>query len=260
MFREGAIPAFRELFIGAAPKFLSPVSPPYEDHQQLELWVADPPVDALARQVDIFIANITPQLSVLTMRSFLKLYTSIDASKLANFLDEDEDTVLEKMMSLKSASRSYTHKYGEGALLDGERIAINNLDFSIDGVSRDGGWRFRYGSQADSSICPLIVHGTDRRDRDEQTLRRLLYPQLRARPARLRKHQAGSPSHLPIFRSDRRHDRNSRFHWEQEPAAEKHRRSRGEGRSRCWRESRWIRWREPRSKVGRECMGTIDDR
>ncbi|KAG7527756.1 hypothetical protein FFLO_06618 [Filobasidium floriforme] len=130
---ETAIPAFRELFLGASPKFLSPVSPPYEDHDSLAAWVSEPPQDALVRQTDLFIQNVQVQLGVSTMRSFLKLYTSIDATKLANFLDEDEDTVLERMMSLKSASRSYGHKQGEGSLLDGERFVTNNLDFFIDG-------------------------------------------------------------------------------------------------------------------------------
>jgi translation initiation factor 3 subunit L len=69
------------------------------------------------------------------MRSFLKLYTSIDAGKLASFLEEDEESVLEKMMNLKNASRTFGHKQGEGTLLDGERLVTNNLDFSIDGVS-----------------------------------------------------------------------------------------------------------------------------
>lgn len=67
------------------------------------------------------------------MRSFLKLYTSIDAAKLASFLDEDEDAVLEKMMNLKSASRTYGYK--EGSLLDGDRLNVGNLDFTINNVS-----------------------------------------------------------------------------------------------------------------------------
>jgi translation initiation factor 3 subunit L len=65
----------------------------------------------------------------------LKLYTSIDATKLASFLDEDEDAVLEKMMNLKTASRTYGCK--EGSLLDGERLNVGNLDFTINNVSRD---------------------------------------------------------------------------------------------------------------------------
>jgi translation initiation factor 3 subunit L len=133
--KETALAAFKELFVGACPKFLSPVSPPYEDHDQLAAWVSEPPQDALLRQTDLFISDVDAILGVSTMRSFLKLYTSIDATKLANFLDEDEDTVLERMMSLKAASRSYAHRNGEGSLLDGERIVTNNLDFYIQGVS-----------------------------------------------------------------------------------------------------------------------------
>ena len=132
--KETALPAFRDLFISASPKFLSPVAPPYEDHVLLSAWVADPPEDALTRQTNLFISTVQARLGGSNMRSFLKLYTSLDASKLAGLLDEDQDTVLEKMMSLKSASRSYGHKLGEGSLLDGERIVTNNLDFFIDGT------------------------------------------------------------------------------------------------------------------------------
>lgn len=86
------------------------------------------------------------------MRSFLKLYTSIDAKKLASFMDEDEDDVLEKMMNLKSANRTYGSR-GEGAAagaggsLDGERMVVGNLDFTINNVS------------SPRSVCALRVCG-----------------------------------------------------------------------------------------------------
>jgi translation initiation factor 3 subunit L len=69
------------------------------------------------------------------MRSFLKLYTSIDARKLASFMDEEEDDVLEKMMNLKSANRTYGYREGAQSLLDGERMVVGNLDFTINNVS-----------------------------------------------------------------------------------------------------------------------------
>ena len=179
--KETAIPAFKELFLGASPKFLSPVSPPYEDHASLAAWVAEPPQDALVRQTELFLSNVQVQLGVSTMRSFLKLYTSIDATKLANFLDEDEDTVLERMMSLKSASRSYGHGQGEGSLLDGERVVTNNLDFFIDGVSAGSGSRQRCLRQLIDLetlfvLYRPIVHGSSRGDDDEPTIRWILHP------------------------------------------------------------------------------------
>lgn len=130
---EDALPVYRELYLGACPKFLSQIAPPYEDAEQLAIWTENSPVDALSRQVDLFISDITPILSVPSMRSFLKLYTSIDAAKVASFLDQDEDDVLEKLMLVKSASRTYGNSQGKGNLLDGDRLVTNNLDFYIEG-------------------------------------------------------------------------------------------------------------------------------
>lgn len=126
--------AYQELFVGACPKYLSPISPPYEDHQALAAWAANPPSDASERQVDLFLADVKAQSAVPTMRSFLKLYTSIDAAKLAKFLEDDdgEEEVLQQLMVLKNSSRTYTR--ASGSLLEGERIVTNNLDFTIDGV------------------------------------------------------------------------------------------------------------------------------
>ena len=203
--KETAIPAFKELFLGASPKFLSPVSPPYEDHASLAAWVAEPPQDALVRQTELFLSNVQVQLGVSTMRSFLKLYTSIDATKLANFLDEDEDTVLERMMSLKSASRSYGHGQGEGSLLDGERVVTNNLDFFIDGVSDGSGGRRRCLRQLIDLetlfvLYRPIVHGSSRGDDDEPTIRWILHPKRRERQPSIRIHQERSSAHPPIGR------------------------------------------------------------
>lgn len=132
---EQALPVYRELFTGACPKFLSQIAPPYQDAEQLALWTAAPPADPLARQVDLFASQVAPLLAVPAMRSFLKLYTSIDAAKVASFLEnESEDDVLERLMLVKAASRTYGHLDAESSnLLHGTRVVTNNLDFYIDG-------------------------------------------------------------------------------------------------------------------------------
>ncbi|KZT02842.1 uncharacterized protein LAESUDRAFT_815044 [Laetiporus sulphureus 93-53] len=75
---EEGIPAFEELFLYACPKFISANPPPYEDPELLAAYVEDPPVE--------------PAL-------FLSL-------KLANFLDADEEEMVQQMMVMKQASRS----------------------------------------------------------------------------------------------------------------------------------------------------------
>ncbi|KAK4689290.1 translation initiation factor 3 subunit L, partial [Tremellales sp. Uapishka_1] len=129
---EEAIKTFSDLFKQSCPKYLSPISPPYEDGPALEAWIKAPPPDATDRHLELFLSDVSALKGVPTVRNLLKLYTSIDASKLAAFLTGDEDEVLEQLMVLKAASRTYGKSAGEGSLLDGERIVTNNLDFTIE--------------------------------------------------------------------------------------------------------------------------------
>ena len=72
-----------------------------------------------------------------TLRSFLKLYTSLGAKKLANFLDADEEEMVQEMMVMKQVSRSLSRvgdKAEKGGLLDGQTISTSDLNFVIDEV------------------------------------------------------------------------------------------------------------------------------
>lgn len=76
--------------------------------------------------------------TVPTLRSFLKLYTNLDANKLANFLDGDEEELVQQLMNLKLASRSVSRAGIEGGrLLDGETISTSDTDFVINEVRKD---------------------------------------------------------------------------------------------------------------------------
>ncbi|KAG6886579.1 hypothetical protein C0995_006788, partial [Termitomyces sp. Mi166 len=68
-----------------------------------------------------------------TLRSFLRLYTSLGAAKLANFLDVDEEEIVQEMMLLKQSSKSVGKVPGseKGSHLDGETIATSDLNFVI---------------------------------------------------------------------------------------------------------------------------------
>ena len=132
---------FKELYLGACPKYLSVNPPPYDDIAALESYIENPPQDAVQRHLDLFLSDVTATRSVSGTRNLLKLYTSIDAAKLAAFAEgtsegDKEEAVLEQLMVLKAASRSYSHQPTDSTLLDGERKVTNNLDFTIDGVSR----------------------------------------------------------------------------------------------------------------------------
>ncbi|KAF8317673.1 eukaryotic translation initiation factor 3 subunit 6 [Clavulina sp. PMI_390] len=124
--------AFEELFMFACPKFIASQPPPYEDLALLEKYKAQPPIEPAARHLAIFLQDVRALQPVQTLRTMLKLYTSLDAAKLANFLDQDEETLVQQLMALKLASRSVSRAGIEGGkLLDGETISTSDTDFAI---------------------------------------------------------------------------------------------------------------------------------
>lgn len=134
-----AVKPFEELFIYACPKFINANPPPYDDAAALEAYIADPPVEPAQRHLQLFLSDMRAQASAPTLRSFLKLYASLDAQKLAGFLDVNEEDMVQQMMALKQCSRRVgrvTNPSLEGGkgLLEGEMITTSDLDFVIDEV------------------------------------------------------------------------------------------------------------------------------
>jgi hypothetical protein len=133
-YRDEGLPAFEELFLYACPKFISANPPPYEDQEQLAAYAEDPSPEPAQRHLALFLADVRAQAAVPTLRSFLKLYTSLDAAKLAGFLDADEEEMVQQMMAVKAASRSVSRVGNEQNLLDGQMISTSDMDFIINEV------------------------------------------------------------------------------------------------------------------------------
>ena len=145
--RQEALAAFEELFLYACPKFITANPPPYEDPAAIAMILAPtsptesppqtstPQVDPTHRHLNLFLADVAAHAPVPTLRSFLKLYTSLGAKKLANFLDADEEEMVQELMMMKQSSRQINHISGnEKGLLDGQVISTTDLDFVIDEV------------------------------------------------------------------------------------------------------------------------------
>ncbi|KAJ7678236.1 eukaryotic translation initiation factor 3 subunit 6 [Mycena polygramma] len=142
--QEDAIPAFKELFLYACPKFINANAPPYDDPAALNALLApaspDPSspefteslTDPAQRHLSLLLSDVGAYTPVPTLRSFLKLYTSLGAKKLANFLDADEEEMVQQLMVMKQASRSVTHVTGGKGLLDGQTASTSDLNFVID--------------------------------------------------------------------------------------------------------------------------------
>ena len=132
---EEAISAFEELFLYACPKFMSANPPPYDDPSALStLLAAEPQLDPAHRHLGLFLSDVRAQAPVPTLRSFLKLYTSLDAKKLSNFLDADEENMVQQMMAMKVATRSVSRVGHEKGLLEGTTISTSDLNFVINEV------------------------------------------------------------------------------------------------------------------------------
>lgn len=151
LLSEESIASFVEMFQHGAPRFISPNAPPYESEspEALELYSSIP--DPSAHQLDLFLSTVKPQLSNSTLRSFLRLYTTLGTDKLAGFLQVDEETVLEMLMTAKGAARKFT--WTQGSLLEGEIVGVSDINFGIDEVSL---W-FPFLSSSSSFSVPSYV-------------------------------------------------------------------------------------------------------
>jgi translation initiation factor 3 subunit L len=117
-----------ELFLFACPKFINPIPPEWD---QPEL-ISDPTTHHLS----VFRQLVKSEGVVGTLRSYLKLYKSIEMEKLAGFLDVDKDVLRELLLvfKLKAKQVRWDDVNSKGGLLRGENSKLTDLDFGIDDV------------------------------------------------------------------------------------------------------------------------------
>ncbi|KAH8918952.1 hypothetical protein BT69DRAFT_1247020 [Atractiella rhizophila] len=128
---EESLAPFEELFLYASPKFISPTPPPYDEPAQLPTYATLP--DPAQFHLGIFLTQVKQHLKVPTLRSLLKLYTTLGTDKLSAFLETEEDETVQELMVMKGLLRSYRWSEGKG-LLDGELAPAGfDVDFAISG-------------------------------------------------------------------------------------------------------------------------------
>lgn len=123
--QKGDIEEFTNNFSFACPKFLSPVPPNYDavaaiNHKEPFLL-----------QLRVFIEEVTQQIILPTIRSFLKLYTTLPLSKLAIFMDMTEDELKTHLMCFKHKMKNLVWTKGTSGL-EGEFQSASEVDFYID--------------------------------------------------------------------------------------------------------------------------------
>jgi translation initiation factor 3 subunit L len=114
---------FEELFTFACPKFISPVAPDYNDPKNISQMPT-------ALQTRIFLSEVRQQLHISTIRSYLKLYTSLEVDKLAKFLEVPSAELRTQLLTFKHKTRQ--RKWDCGRVLDGEYGPTSDLDLYID--------------------------------------------------------------------------------------------------------------------------------
>ncbi|KAJ6179564.1 hypothetical protein N7519_010025 [Penicillium mononematosum] len=102
-----ALPVFEELFRSSCPKFINPTPPDFDNPASNV-----DPVDH--HHTAIFMDEVKNTLFNPTIRSYLKLYTTMDLKKLAGFLEVRQI------------------RWVDGGLLDGEPAIANDLDYALE--------------------------------------------------------------------------------------------------------------------------------
>jgi len=116
---------FETCFSFACPKFLSPVPPNYE--------TAAPNIhlEPFLQQLAVFQGEVAQQQLLPTIRSYLKLYTTLPISKLAGFMDMDVEILRTHLMCFKHKMKNVVWSKGVSGL-DGDFQSSSEVDFYID--------------------------------------------------------------------------------------------------------------------------------
>lgn len=134
----GDLDVFRNFFVFACPKFVSPCPPPFDAPIE-DSYVKEP----LEHQTMIFMDEVRQQLELPTIRSYLKLYTTLPLNKLAAFMDKNERNDSERdhdraVAKLSTQLLCFKHKmknvvWTKGSSgLEGKFQSGSELDFYID--------------------------------------------------------------------------------------------------------------------------------
>jgi len=114
-----------EMFFKSCPKFVSP-NASTNDSSEADVPYSEPRV----LQFKVFLEEVRRHASIPTIRSFLKLYTTITVPKLATFLECDEQTCRALLLCYKNKTKSFA--WNGGSTLDDNWISSSDVAFHID--------------------------------------------------------------------------------------------------------------------------------
>jgi len=116
---------FEELFSFACPKFVSAAAP---DFDNIEGFNSN---EALQRQLKLYLGEVKQNLFLPKIGAYMKLYTAITTTKLAQLCEMDEEALRDQLMCVMHKTRQKVR--GAGAPLDGEVQPCSEVEFYLDG-------------------------------------------------------------------------------------------------------------------------------
>merc|ERR1719161_797512 len=115
---------FEELFSYACPKFVTAALP-----ENLENFNQN---EAHQRQLHLFLQEVKQQKPLPTIRSYMKLYTAIKVSKLAQLCEMNEEGLRDQLLCVMHKTRQTVRAEG-AAPLTGVLQPCSEVEFYIDG-------------------------------------------------------------------------------------------------------------------------------
>ena len=122
--QRGDESAFEELFAFSCPKFILPVPIP-EDAP-----IANYNQEAYRVQMKLFLNEVHQQAFLPTVRSYLKLYTTMPIAKLAGFLNMSKEQFLTHLLLFKHKTRNLVWN-AQGTAASGAYHSSSDVDFYI---------------------------------------------------------------------------------------------------------------------------------
>jgi translation initiation factor 3 subunit L len=120
-----SLPIFEELFRTACPKFISPVVPDFENPEAN--------IDPVEHHLAVFMDEVKTNMWSPTIKSYLRLYTTMDLNKLSGFLEVKPEELRSWLLVTKQRTKQL--RWQDQGLLEGELVNVSDLDYALQGVS-----------------------------------------------------------------------------------------------------------------------------
>ena len=120
---QGHEDTFLELLQKNSPRQISPSPPNYDDK-------VDQHMQASEMQHRFFLNEVRQHASLPSIRSYLKLYSTVELAKLAKYCGVDKEEFRTRLLALKHKSRMQCWK--EGAAASGDEQQVGEVEFFIE--------------------------------------------------------------------------------------------------------------------------------